>query len=466
MAKTPLFPNPLRCSPMTRLPRWMRRTVTSKQRPTRRWPKPTVFQLENIETTNLLVNPLVPAVLNPLAFSPSASRSSTALNPRFARGDIQRGSGLTRDAGSLIPNREDRSASGGSSASPTSSLPLAKGESEGGSGQWTIWSTFDGGLPSIASQGGGGSSGMAPPTSGAPGAASAGANSAAGGGTASPAQPAPIVPPSGPTGGGAPAPQLRMAPQGGPPGVIITGGGGSVSAILPVLYDSTASDPQRELIQVNQAAQGGNPMMGAFSQSGVRYADGAIQLTAPDLTSTGFGNPFGQTRSWTNMPGYAAASYVGNGWVQNQSIFLQQQNSGNTLALVSSDANAKFFDLSGGTWTERYFLQDTLTDNTTTHVITVIDDTGKVLNFYDFNSSLPTAEQGTFKSITDQFGDTTSVTAHNANNQIQEIQSSSTVGSTTITESYLYTYVQAAPMPATCKMSPCVDRLMVVPGLI
>jgi hypothetical protein len=101
---------------------------------------------------------------------------------------------------------------------------------------------------------------------------------------------------------------------------------------MPVLHDSTAADPQRELIQVSQGAQGGNPMTQAFSQSGVRYADGAIQLDGPDLTSTAFGNPFGQTRSWTNIGGYASASYLGNGWVQNQSIFLQQQNSGLTLA--------------------------------------------------------------------------------------------------------------------------------------
>jgi RHS repeat-associated protein len=413
---------------------------------------PSVMQLESIETPNLLLNPIAPVGLNPLAWSPKPDEM-TVSRPLAAAKALGESTN-TGHTSALIPalSRNNGSTDGGSSSSHSQttgeSFSLAKGEMNTGAGQWTIWSPFDGGMPSIASHGGGGIPGGAPSAGGAAGAAGGGASSgAAGGGTTGPGQAMPISPPSGPSGGGggsAPAPQTHMGPLVAPP-AILTGGGGNVPSIMPVLHDSTAADPQRELIQVSQGAQGGNPMSQAFSQSGVRYADGAIQLDGPDLTSTAFGNPFGQTRSWTNIGGYASASYLGNGWVQNQSIFLQQQNSGLTLALVSSDTNAKFFDLNIGTgvWTERYFLQDTLTDNTTTHIITVVDNTGKAINFYDFNSANPTAEQGAFQSITDQFGDTTSVTAHNANNQIQEIQSSSTVGSTTVTESYLYTYVSS-----------------------
>jgi oligoribonuclease (3'-5' exoribonuclease) len=45
--------------------------------------------------------------------------------------------------------------------------------------------------------------------------------------------------------------------------------------------------------------------------------------------------------------------------------------------------------------------------------------------------------------LTDEFGNVTSVTSHTASGLIQEVQSSNTVGSTTVTESYLYTYISS-----------------------
>jgi hypothetical protein len=47
----------------------------------------------------------------------------------------------------------------------------------------------------------------------------------------------------------------------------------------------------------------------------VRYADGVVTIAESDLHSDGFGFPLGQTRSWTNGPGYASGSVNGNGWV-------------------------------------------------------------------------------------------------------------------------------------------------------
>jgi hypothetical protein len=38
-------------------------------------------------------------------------------------------------------------------------------------------------------------------------------------------------------------------------------------------------------------------------------------LAATDLHSDGFGTPWGQTRSWSNGPGYATGGDNGNGWV-------------------------------------------------------------------------------------------------------------------------------------------------------
>ncbi|HZU36348.1 MAG TPA: hypothetical protein VFA18_10595, partial [Gemmataceae bacterium] len=81
-------------------------------------------------------------------------------------------------------------------------------------------------------------------------------------------------------------------------GPFITGSSGA--SIMPVVYDSTASDPAQEVVQVTGQAQGQNPMSQGFSQGGVRYADGTVQLIQPDLSSSGFASAWGQTRTWTN----------------------------------------------------------------------------------------------------------------------------------------------------------------------
>jgi hypothetical protein len=69
------------------------------------------------------------------------------------------------------------------------------------------------------------------------------------------------------------------------------------------------------------------------------------------------------------------------------------------------------------------------------------DPNGDTLRFYGFESSLPQAQQGTFKSFTDPNGNTISVTSHNTNGQIAEVQRSATTGGVTTTESFLYTYI-------------------------
>jgi len=59
--------------------------------------------------------------------------------------------------------------------------------------------------------------------------------------------------------------------------------GTTVAAIVPTLFDSTSGDPAGELVQTSANSQGGNPMAAAFSDAGVRYTDGTLQLTSNDL---------------------------------------------------------------------------------------------------------------------------------------------------------------------------------------
>src|SRR5207253_2726079 len=92
------------------------------------------------------------------------------------------------------------------------------------------------------------------------------------------------------------------------------------------------------------------------------------------------------------------------------------------------------------TYTARYFLQETLSDNTTTGEFSVTDTAGDVVKLYDFGSVPPAARKGLFKSLTDPDGNTTSVTSW-SNDKPAEVQRSNTTNGTTVTESYLYTYI-------------------------
>src|SRR5437868_1161173 len=72
-----------------------------------------------------------------------------------------------------------------------------------------------------------------------------------------------------------------------------------VTPITPVAptFDAAVTG---ELIQTPWNATGGDPMATGFSEAGVRYFDGAISLSMSDLSSSGFGTPWGQDRQWTN----------------------------------------------------------------------------------------------------------------------------------------------------------------------
>jgi len=243
------------------------------------------------------------------------------------------------------------------------------------------------------------------------------------------------------------APGFGNAPSGqqGPQPLAHGGGGGNnLPTLIPTLYDQTAHNPARELNQVATGAQANNPMSVAFSESGVRYADGGIEIIGNDLSSSGVvGNPWGQTRTWVN--GFNTVGQLtqqGNGWVDSQQPWLQTAQNGNMLQLVGSASNWPSWNWNGtsGSWVPNNFSQDTLVDNGSTHQITVVDDTGKQMIFQDFNTAVPFVERGQFQSEIDQFGNVTNVISHTSSGMIQETQSSSTVGSTTITESYYYTY--------------------------
>src|SRR5262249_2487552 len=148
--------------------------------------------------------------------------------------------------------------------------------------------------------------------------------------------------------------------------------------------------------------------------------------------------PWGQTRSWTSSLG-GTAGPGGRGTSAAQLPYLVAANGTNTIAAVLASGAALYFDYSGGSYVARYFAKETLTTNSTDFILT--DTTGAQTNFWNFASTVAANKRGLFKSYTDQDGNTTSVTSWTSDNQPGEVQRSSTVGSTTITESYLFSYI-------------------------
>ncbi len=232
----------------------------------------------------------------------------------------------------------------------------------------------------------------------------------------------------------------------GPGGNASGSGTATVVVTVPprayVPFDScSCSDPGAGVVSNAPGLAGPTPA--DYSDAPVRYADGTVQLGAADLSSTGFGVPWGQSRSWSNGPGYAAGGDNGGGWVDAQAPHLLQADgsTNTTLIVVTDGTTARYYDLVNGSYVPRFFDQSQLAANTTTHEFVLTDTNGNVLHFADFSGSYPAAQWGALKQFVDPDGNGTSVTSWTMAGLPAEVQRTTTSGGTTVTESYLYAYV-------------------------
>ncbi len=213
---------------------------------------------------------------------------------------------------------------------------------------------------------------------------------------------------------------------------------------MPVSHECNCGNVNEpgDVVTVPKQTSGATPA--ATSAAPVRYADGVVQLAETDLYTAGLGShPWGQTRSWTNGPAYAAGTVLGNGWVITQLPHLMQADgsSNNTIVAVSNGLDARYYDLVSGSYQARFADPSQLSDNSMSGLFTLSDGTGGLLTFYDFSSAWPAAQRGQFQSYTDPYGNVTAVTSHTSAGLEAEVQRSATVGGVTTTESYLYAYL-------------------------
>jgi hypothetical protein len=128
----------------------------------------------------------------------------------------------------------------------------------------------------------------------------------------------------------------------------------------------------------------------------VRYFDGAVLLASTDLASSGFGLPWGQSRSWSNAPGYSAGAASGSGWVTSELPYLTPTSDGGYVAVLSGGASLYFDPDGSGGFTPRHFDLSALAYDAVAGEFVLTDTSGSRVRYYDFSGSLPAAQRGQF----------------------------------------------------------------------
>ena len=162
-----------------------------------------------------------------------------------------------------------------------------------------------------------------------------------------------------------------------------------------------------------------SPAETGFSSDPVRFTDGQPKFDITDLSSGGYGKVWSQTRSYD--PNLQNAGPMGNHWMINQMPHLSDEGSAgdpgrpagatDTMVVVTSGSDYRYFDLIGSNWVERYGGADVLGSGTATvdgrtgvNIRTLTDTTGGVTTFVDTTDG---TQPGQFVSYADAYGNLT-----------------------------------------------------------
>jgi hypothetical protein len=223
---------------------------------------------------------------------------------------------------------------------------------------------------------------------------------------------------------------------------IITGGGGGPGPMPPIAPPIEGSDTTcttcgaPDIIASPPGVRGGGTDADPYVGD-TRSFDGTTKLAINEFPSDGFGTPWGDTITWTNNPGYADDLFNGSGTVDAQFPFLRA--SGNEIAVITNGVNARFFQGSGGTYTELLYLQESLLDDVAHEQFVLTDSMGDVIRFWDF--SAPAGEQGQFDSFTDPGGNRIAVTSRTSDGKPSVVQRTDNTNGVSTVESYAYSYL-------------------------
>jgi RHS repeat-associated protein len=181
---------------------------------------------------------------------------------------------------------------------------------------------------------------------------------------------------------------------------------------------------------------GGFPFGQPISTAPVRFSDGAAVVWETDLTSSGFGEPWGHTRSWTNAKGHMFAGINGKGWVISNLPFLTRTPDG--LAVVMGGGSARYFDRVGQQWQARHGDLLQLVERTGDFELRLPN--GEVVRFTKLDAASPAAGRGRFIEHLDPSGNRTGVVAVDAEGRVTKVRRIDNPQSPTLVEEYLYEY--------------------------
>lgn len=156
----------------------------------------------------------------------------------------------------------------------------------------------------------------------------------------------------------------------------------------------------------------------------VRYASGELVFAQKDLSSDGFGQRWGHTRSYSNR----LSANPGNEGVAGASWFVKELPQlvnlnpapGNpnqaTIVVLGVISQAVWFDYVSGAYKPRFQVVDTLVHDGIDKFVYAHED-GRLLKFYDFATATPVALRGQFAGFSSPSGQAT-IPSRNGSNQI------------------------------------------------
>jgi hypothetical protein len=243
--------------------------------------------------------------------------------------------------------------------------------------------------------------------------------------------PGPLAPPATPT-----LPNPSRPPSYIPPTLfdqlneMPLGGSTALAEFAPDVPCSSC-DTASSLIDT-QESYPANPCMD--SEAPVRYADGTVNLTFQDLSSNGFGVPWGQTRTWTNNATYAASTLNGWGMFDVQQPFLARYGASQIVLFLNGHDARYFQDNGDGTYSEHFSGKEGLKFDGAHFILS--DHKGTRLFF---SAPVDTNHNGLLLSINDPYGGATTFTYSGTPSQLQSV--TRTDAASGITETYGYGYV-------------------------
>lgn len=146
-----------------------------------------------------------------------------------------------------------------------------------------------------------------------------------------------------------------------------------------------------------------------FTANPVRYANGEVRNVNECLWSQAYGQRWGHTCSFGSRLDANYEGPGGNRWFAKELPQLGKDASDN-IAVMGIVNDALWFDKSGSNYVARYFIRETLVEDTTNKEFNFTDTQGNILTFYSFDTSIPTEQRGQFKRVTDPYGNVSSAT--------------------------------------------------------